>query len=56
MITNTTDLVEYLRLHGEDNNFKNEYRKRINEDNINNLILTKDVRLYKIDEIFDNNL
>lgn len=54
MVTNTTDLVEYLRLHGEDYNFKNEYRNRINEDNKNKLIQDKNVREFKLLEIFND--
>lgn len=53
MLTNKTDLVEYLILNGNDYFYLTEYEKRLNEDIKYNLISTKSIRLIKLNKIFD---
>ena len=52
-INDKTDLVQYLRLHGVDEDFKQEYCRRIYIDQKNKLILKKHERMLKLIEIFN---
>jgi len=53
MLNEKSELVEYLRLIGEDDDFKKEYNRRINIDENKKLVLKKTVRMLKIKKIFN---
>lgn len=52
MLDSKCDLVEYLILVGDDDDFKDEYQKRLNEDLSQNLVSVECVRQLKLKKIF----
>ena len=53
MLNSKCDLVEYLILVGDDDDFKDEYEKRLNEDLSQKMVSIEYVRELKLKEIFN---
>lgn len=51
MVDDKTDLVEYIRLVGKDENFETEYKRRLYEDYEHKCLPTEIDRYIKLQEI-----